>query len=127
MLYTLAHEHRDLSERTSLHRLDRQRAYLHFLLACCEDGPFIVLNMLLVLIQLNDKLELKTGCQEWLAGNGDPTIILVVFMMSVASLAYKATHLVRVSTFTLTLKSWHGDAKFEPSHKPLQTRPFCTA
>ena len=78
----------------SLHRLDLQRAYLHFFLACCEDGPFIILHMLLVRIQLRDTLKLSSACQGWLTDKGDPTILLLVFMASVASLAYKSTHLM---------------------------------
>ena len=57
--YKLVQDRRDLLERQSIGALERQRMYLHVLVALAEDLPFCVLNMMLVLVPRRDKLICK--------------------------------------------------------------------
>ena len=95
-----------LAERMSITRLDKHRCLMHFMLACFEDGPFLVLNMILVLLQLRETKECseeeefrsvegswcKSDCQEWISDH-NPTLIVLVFMTSVAALTHKVLQL----------------------------------
>ena len=86
----------------SINRLHKHRCMIHFMLACCEDVPFVVLNMTLVLLQLKetkehseeDLEECSTRCDEWMTKHGNHSkAIVFVFMSSVAALTHKISQL----------------------------------
>ena len=80
-----------LAEQQNINQIDRERAAFHLLLALTEDLPFCVLNSILIAIPMRE--ELSPECSAWSHGT-EQTVILAVLLFSVASLTYKATHLM---------------------------------
>ena len=91
--------HTGIAERMENLKLDKHRCLMHIMLAVCEDGPFVVLNMILVLLQLKKTKECRyvigmcSECDEWVSENGNSNLIVLVFMSSVAALTSKIMQL----------------------------------
>ena len=94
--YHLAQDQRKFYERQSISEEDRMRAYMHFLLACVEDGPFCVLNYLLVLAnqQQTSAANVDSECRTFLEQSSSPGLLLFIFASSFGALSYKAMHLL---------------------------------
>ena len=107
-------------ERQNIGRFARQRMYLSLLVALAEDLPFCILNMMLVLVPRRDKLICSEAslpdCERWLEEQGTPTLVLLIFMTSVAALTYKLTQL------TLFPKIWSEHKEMEREAQELDAR-----
>ena len=105
--FRLQQDWKAVAERQSLNNEEQQRAYMDFLLVCCEDGPFIVLNLLLIRAMLfgHDHSE---ECRTW-TNDHSPLLIVIIFASSVAALSFKVAH------FVLLPKIWkeHKQVKID--------------
>ena len=90
--------------------------YLHFLGAVFEDLPFCVLNMMLVLVPRRDGLlcsettPSKT-CREWLDEQGNPTLVILIFVTSICALTYKASQVMAFPTIWAEHKQLEREAR----------------
>ena len=63
--YKLAQDRRRWAEKRGINNAERHRAYIDFLLICCEDGPFVILNLLLIRSCQHYLVPNTTGCQHY--------------------------------------------------------------